>query len=363
MKFVLFLVIVLTLVSAVAEAETAVAVGTGAIVPVVGGPSSAFSLGADVLGIKTDMQLGAMNLRLWLSRTPYGSSECGATVDSLVKVNLWQPRCKSGYQYLIGSIDVSGVDYIRLKDVKGYLKTENRCIPLCFERNGCIWKFSINLGDLPNGLYAVDLASINNARKISLKLPVGSWGITRENQRVNGYFQFTMFDPTTILEDLFTGIPELAASCGNDPKLRSRIEEAYLLQRFSYTITPVQPDLDLATLQGRLNQLLSRQAAMNGDGQPLEAGTITYFIKFTYPDGTDYHGPVLVYADDEDGSYPAFQVTAPLVKMGDGATEGTKGFGFKLLTTGNSIPRETFSVKNGTVVPITVPWTDMEARR
>ncbi len=239
------------LVPAFAGAQSA---GAGVLL---GGGSSnnvtgAVSIGADILGVQTNIQYGVLNLRLWLARTPYGSALDGATVDPSLKMTFWQPRSRDmGYRYLVGSIDISGVDYHRLKDAKGWLKSESACVPLCFQSCGpCVMKFSIPLDDLPNGVYAIDLASYNDAKKNSLKFPGGSIGINRETQRVSGYYQFTMIDPSVILATYWQGITNVPDS----DELKRRIEDAYLLTRFSYAVTDSRPDLDLAKLEGQYNQ-------------------------------------------------------------------------------------------------------------
>lgn len=313
---------------------------------------TAVTVGADVVGVKTDMQLGAMNLRLWLSHCEFGSSETGAPVNNALRMRFWQPRdCNVGYRYLVGAIDVNGVDFRRLKDAKVWLKTDRGPIELPVREFGPERMFCIDLSSLPLGLYAIDLASYNNARKISAKIPFGSIGINRETQRVNGYVQFTVFDPSTVLDDYFTDVTET----NGDPQLRARIEEQYLLTKFSYAVEPSRPDLDHETLVNRYNQKVERQSALDAAGQSSTANTITYTMTFMCSDGRGYNGPIVVTGDDDGGSYPAFNATGPFIKMGGGATAGTKGFAFEFPGTGVSIPRQTYSVQNGTVISVTVP--------
>jgi len=226
-------------------------VGVGGAVFAGSNATGAVTIGADVLGVRTDTQYGALNLRLWLARTPFGSAIDGATVDPSLKMTFWQPRCFDvGYRYLVGSIDISGVDYARLKDARGWLKSESACVPLCFQESGCIRKFSIDLDTLPSGVYAIDLASYNDAKKNSLKWPGGSLGINRETQRVSGYYQFTMINPANILAAYWQGVTDVPGS----EQLKRRIEDAYLLARFAYSVTDSSPDLDLAKLEGQYNQ-------------------------------------------------------------------------------------------------------------
>ena len=208
----------------------------------------------------------------------------------------------------------------------------------------------IDLCKYPYGTYGIDIASFNDAKKNSLKLPIGSIGINRETQKVSGYVQFTIYDPTPALAEMWRYTP-----MPSDPSMKARIEEQYLLAKRSYAVEPTRMDLDHETLANTHNQLLQRESALNAAGQSLAPGTVSYRMNFRYSDGSDYNGPIVVYGDDEKGTYPAFNATGPFIVMGGGATAGVKGFAFEFPGTGASVPRQPYAVTNGTVINVTVP--------